>query len=244
MEVPLSFAFLNTLGIRPILLGIAGIFLTLMLFNGAWISLLIIAALGVAAYIGLRNIKSFFALRIYDGVWRYGAIVGSGLLVAMLAAWALLGWTTILFVLGALAVSLTAYAIVLSLQRMTLPNSIINVTTDVKLRAPRFRNWGRYVLKAELITEISTAKGKTKRLHTKRMYVKVHKEDFPEGRLVEACHEFVQNFVEKERQLLTRAYPDTPLIINHSYFQQVKNLPIPVTTEVNASERVVNKKEV
>lgn len=237
----MSFGFVNTFGLRPILVGVAGIFLALMLLSGAWISAFVIIALGIAAYLGLRNLKSFFALRVYDGVWRYGAVVGAGLFVAMLASWALLGWTTILFVLGAIAISLTAYAIVLSLQRMSIPNSVINVTTDVKLRAPRFRNWGRYVLKAELITEISTAKGKTKRLHTKRMHVKVHREDFPEGRLVEACHAFVQNFVEKERQMLTKAYPDTPLIVDHSYFQQVQNFPVPITTVTNTAEHVVNK---
>jgi hypothetical protein len=152
-------------------------------------------------------------------------MVGAGLLVAMIAAWALLGWTTIIFVLGAVAISLTAYAIVLSLQRMSIPNSVINVTTEVKLRSPRFRNWGRYVLKAEIVTEISSAKGKTKRLHTKRMYVKVHKEDFPEGRLVEACNEMVYNFVEKERQALLKAYPENPLVVDNSYFQQIKRLP-------------------
>ena len=190
------------------------------------------AIVGVVAYLGLRNIKSFFSFKMYHGVWRYGAVVGAGLLVAMLAAWALLGWTTIILVLGAIAVSLASYATVLSLQRMSLPNSVISVTTEVRLRAPRFRNFGRYVLNAQVTTEISTAKGKTKRLHTKRMYVKVHKEDFPEGRLVEACHELVHTFVEKERQLLLKSYPDTPLVVDHSYFQQIKRLPVPISVKI------------
>lgn len=220
--------FLQTLGTRYLLTGVFGLFLALMLLNGAWISALILTLLGVGAYLSLKNLRSLFSFRIYDGTWRYGAIVGAGLLVAMLASWAFLGWTTIIFVLGALTVSLIAYAAVLSLQRMSIPNSVINVTTDVKLKAPRFRNWGRYVLKAELTTELSTAKGKTKRLHTKRMHVKVHREDFPEGRLVEACHQFVQNFVEKERQFLIKAYPDTPLMVDQGYFQQVRSLPVPV----------------
>jgi hypothetical protein len=181
--------------------------------------------IGIAAYLGIKNLKSSVVGTVYNGAWRYGAMVGAGLLVAMIAAWALLGWTTIIFVLGAVAISLTAYAIVLSLQRMSIPNSVINVTTEVKLRSPRFRNWGRYVLKAEIVTEISSAKGKTKRLHTKRMYVKVHKEDFPEGRLVEACNEMVYNFVEKERQALLKAYPENPLVVDNSYFQQIKRLP-------------------
>lgn len=220
--------FLQTLGTRYLLMGVFGLFLTLMLLNGAWLSALILILLGVGAYLALRNVRAFLSFKMYDGTWRYGAVVGAGLLVAMLASWALLGWTTIIFVLGALAISLISYAIVLSLQRMSVPNSVINVTTDVKLKAPRFRNWGRYVLKAELITELSTAKGKTKRIHTKRMHVKVHKEDFPEGRLVEACHQFVQNFVEKERQFLIKAYPDTPLVVDQGYFQQVHSLPVTV----------------
>lgn len=226
MEDIVLFNVLQKISTRYVLMSVFGIFLILMLLNGAWISALILTLLGVGAYLSLRNLRSFFSFKVYTGTWRYGSIVGAGLLVAMLASWAFLGWTTIIFVLGALAVSLIAYATVLSLQRMSLPNSVINVTTDIKLKAPRFRNWGRYVLKAELTTELSTAKGKTKRLHTKRMYVKVHREDFPEGRLVEACHQFVQNFVEKERQFLVKAYPDVPLVVDQGYFQQVHSLPL------------------
>lgn len=207
-----------------------------MLFGGSWISIIILAALGIAAYLGFRYVKSFFTLKAYQGTWRYGSMVGAGMLVAMFALWSFLGWTTILFALGAIAISLLSYATVLSLQRMSLPNSVINVTTEVRLRAPRFRNWGRYVLKAEVRTEIETAKGKTKRLHTKRMHVKVHKEDFPEGRLVEACHAFVHEFVEKERQQLLKTYPDTPLVVDNGYFQQVKRIPntmpVPVPVQV------------
>lgn len=234
------FNFLQTLNTRYALIGIFGLFLILMVLNQAWISALILTLIGVGGYLALRNLRSLFSFRIYNGTWRYGAMVGAGLLVAMLASWAFLGWTTIIFVLGALAISLMAYAIVLSLQRMSIPNSVISVTTDVKLKAPRFRNWGRYVLKAELITELSTAKGKTKRLHTKRMHVKVHKEDFPEGRLVEACHQFVQNFVEKERQFLTATYPDTPLVVDQGYFQKVRNIAVPVANVTDSSKQITS----
>jgi hypothetical protein len=226
----MSFKFLPVLSTRYVLISVFGLFLALMILNQAWISASILALIGIGVYLGLRNLRSVFSFKVYDHTWRYGAIVGAGLLVAMLASWAFLGWTTIIFVLGALAISLIAYAIVLSLQRISIPNSVINVTTDIKLKAPRFRNWGRYVLKAELTTELSTAKGKTKRIHTKRMHVKVHREDFPEGRLVEACHQFVQNFVEKERQYLAKTYPDTPLVVDQSYFKQVHSLPLPTTT--------------
>ena len=197
-----------------------------------------LAVLATIAYFMFRNLRSLFYFRVYRGAWRYGAMVGGGLLVAMIAAWAFLGWTSIMFVLGALAVSLLSYAIILGLQRLSLPNSVINVTTDVRLRAPFFRKWGRYVLKAELKSEIETAKGKTRRIHTKRMQVKVHKEDFPEGKLVEACHQLVHNFVDKERQLLLRAYPETPLMVDHGYFQQVKRLSLPVPVKTTRSTTV------
>ncbi|KOR28173.1 hypothetical protein TI04_11635 [Achromatium sp. WMS2] len=223
---------LNIIGLRRMIIGMTALLFIVMLLNGAWLNALFLGIIAIIAYMSLQNVRSFLSFKAHNGIWRYGSLMGAGLLIAMIAAWSLLGWTTIIFVLGALAVSLASYAIVLSLQRMSIPNSVINVTTDVWLRAPRFRKWGRYVLKAEIVTEISTAKGKTKRLHTKRMHVKVHRDDFPEGRLVEACHGFVQNFVEKERLALQKSYPDTPLMVDSGYLQQVRSLPVIDVTPV------------
>lgn len=234
MGMPLSLELLRTIGYRKALVGVVGLILLVTLLSGTGILTLVgLAVLAVLAYFLFNNLRSLFVLRAYRGAWRYGAMVGGGLLVAMIAAWAFLGWASIMFVLGALAISLLSYALILGLQRMSLPNSVINVTTDVRLRAPFFRNWGRYVLRAELKSEIATAKGKTRRIHTKRMQVKVHKEDFPEGRLVEACHQLVHSFVEKERQLLLKAYPETPLVVDHGYLQQVKRLPVPVAVKTS-----------
>ncbi|KOR29718.1 hypothetical protein TI03_01600 [Achromatium sp. WMS1] len=231
----MSLQFVRTIGWRNALIGLAILAFALIFVGGSWLTyILLLAIIGLAAYFGFRKLKTSITGKVYDGAWRYGGIVGAGLLVAMIATFAVSGWATILFVLGTVAVSLTAYAIVLSLQRMSLPNSTINVTTEVRLRAPRFRNWGRYVLKAEVITDVSTAKGKTKRLHTKRMQVKVHKEDFPEGRLVEACNEMVYNFVEKERQALLKAYPENDLIVDNGYLQQIKRLPSSILAKTPA----------
>jgi len=241
MGAPLSLELLRNIGYRKALVGVIGLAILISLLSGTGILTLVgLATLAVVAYFLFNNLRSLFFLRVYRGAWRYGTMVGGGLLVAMIAAWAFLGWTSIMFVLGALAVSLLSYALILGLQRMSLPNSIINVTTDVRLRAPFFRNWGRYVLKAELKSEIATAKGKTRRLHTKRMQVKVHKEDFPEGRLVEACHQLVHSFVEKERQLLLKAYPETPLVVDNGYLHQVKRLPlaVPVKTSHPAATEI------
>jgi hypothetical protein len=232
MGAALSLELLRTLGYRKALIGVVGLVLLLLLLSGPGILTLAgIAALAILAYFVFKNLRTAFYFKAYRGAWRYGAMVGGGLLIAIFAAWAFLGWASIMFVLGALAVSLLSYAIILSLQRMSLPNSVINVTTDVRLRAPFFRKWGRYVLKAELKSEIATAKGKTRQLHTKRIQVKVHKDDFPEGRLVESCHQLVHNFVEKERQLLLKAYPQTQLVIDNSYHQQVKRIPVPVSVK-------------
>lgn len=230
----MSLDLLRTIGFRRALIGVVAFLLLLWLFTGTWLLTIVgLVILVLVGYYAFSNVRSLFLVKVYRGAWRYGAIVGGGLLVAMLVAWALFGWASILFFAGAVAVSLLSYAIVLYLQRISLPNSVINVTTDVRLRAPRFRGFGRYVLRAELTSEIITNKGKTRRLHTKRMRVKVHKEDFPEGRLVEACHDLVHSFVEKERQLLLKAYPETPLMVDSGYSQQVKHisLPVPVATQ-------------
>jgi len=228
---------IRAIGLRNALIATAILIVTLMFFAGSWLTtILMIAAIGIAAYLGFRHLTSI-TNKAYNNTWRYGSIVGAGLLVAMIAVVGFSGWASILFVLGAATISLIAYAIILSLQRMSLPNSVINVTTEVKLKAPRFRNLGRYVLKAEVMTEISTAKGKTKRLHTKRMQVKVHKEDFPEGRLVEACNEMVYNFVEKERQALLKAYPENPLMVDNGYLQQIKRLPTSILNKNSVIEQ-------
>ncbi|CAK0766467.1 conserved membrane hypothetical protein [Gammaproteobacteria bacterium] len=186
-------------------------------------------ALAMLAWILFQGVRSLLFAGMYRGVWRQGIVLGGGVLLAFILSWIFLRWTAVLFLVGSVAVALLSYAFIKVMRRMALPNSVIIVTTDVSIRSPLFRHWGRYTLEAEVKSDVALAKGKTQRLHTRRMRVKVHREDFPDGKMVDACHNLVRDFIERERQMLLKHHPESQLLVDEGYSSQIRNLPLPTT---------------
>ncbi|MEI6414142.1 MAG: hypothetical protein WCP34_07760 [Pseudomonadota bacterium] len=225
---------LRGIGYQKLLLGLALLVLALSLMIGSWSWPARIFLLAILGFVVFRIFRSLRSPEIPRWAWRQGTMLGGGVLLAFLLSWIFLGWTAILFFVGSVAVALLSYAFITAMRRMAIPNSVITITTEVNIRAPIFRNWGRYTLQAGIHSDVALAKGKNRHLQTKRMKVKLHREDFPEGKMVDVCNELVRDFVEKERQLLAKAHPGSQLRVDENYIEQVSRMRLPaVVTTLN-----------